>query len=141
MAGSRTGTPHTYLGDDPRADASNAATRDAGVCVSAADAAALAAALARALPHIPTYEVTLIKRRPLTGAPSLDALTAQTGAQMWSPDPESEPIEFFSGRLRQQLRGVIGLCQRGAFAITCNLRRVDQLVTQPSGPATVPEEA
>ncbi|NTU82057.1 MAG: hypothetical protein HGA45_22205 [Chloroflexales bacterium] len=67
--------------------------------IGPADAAELADALACALPHVPPYEVTVIKRRPLAGSAGLTALADATGARMWSPDPGAEPIEFFSGRL------------------------------------------
>lgn len=100
--------------------------------ISPLDAAELADALAAALPHIPRYEVTLIKRRPLAGSTSLVALAITSGAQMWSPDPESDPIEFFSGRLRQQVCDVIALGRAGGFDMTYRARSTPQIVPQPA---------
>lgn len=93
-----------------------------GQQVAADVAAELAESLSVALFDIPAYEVTLIKRRPLAGSASLAALASASGAQMWSPDPESEPIEFFSGRLRQQIAAVIALARAGSFWIVCQVR-------------------
>lgn len=121
------GDTSPYLTNDPTLDGNwEPGSRQ----VSPVDAAGLATALAQALPHIPPYEVTVIRRRPLAGSPSLSALAATTGAQMWSPDPESDPIEFFSGRLRQQLREVITLARAGAFIVMCRERAVGRSSVQ-----------
>lgn len=88
-----------------------------GQLVAADIAAELAESLSIALFDIPAYEVTLIKRRPLVGAARLSVPASASGAQMWSPDPDSEPVEFFSGRLRQQIAAVIALARAGDFRI------------------------
>ena len=76
--------------------------------VTAEDAAALGTALAQALPDIPRHEAAQDKTFTSSILP---------GQRLFDLDTPMNAMEWFSGRKRQVLEGLIALCRLGGFAI------------------------
>jgi hypothetical protein len=85
--------------------------------VTAADAAALAEALATALDDIPDAAQTRHEWRRATD-PVGGALSAAVGGavETYGPDPDASPLAWFSGaEPKQELRDVVAFCRAGEF--------------------------
>jgi len=88
------------------------------------DATNLAAALERALPELRDYNVTEIKARPVTGwiadlvgNAARDAGIPGDQLMTFGPAEDSDPIEYFSGDLKQKIVDFIAFCKTGGFTI------------------------
>jgi len=100
-----------------------------GQVVSASDAAALAAALERALDDLPNHHACVVGVHE-AGRPPADIGISEFVAQVireampgarcvsYGPDPQASPIAFWSGaEMKDKVTAFIGYCQQGSFRI------------------------
>jgi hypothetical protein len=89
--------------------------------VTAEDAACLADALERALPDIPDFDTDEKMKVYTPDEPPTDpvmAMLAEAGlGDLAGPDDSLSPVEFFSGEMKEKIRGFIRYCRAGGFSI------------------------